>query len=519
MVIAHSNRLTKPPDHPITYDRKTFLGVIEEMAAKLKLYFELWPTDEFMKRKGGKLRKRYDDTAVDILENGYEPKKHSRISMFLKVEDYGDEGSIFKPAGGKHKCKDPRMISNRDTRFNLGYQKFTTAIERAMYHCFPQIMKGRNAFERGYNFRKLVLRSSGYYLKTDFGRFDCTQRPEVLFDLECGLMQHLLSPADYELFFSYWVHKLYKVGRYPNGLEFKLLGCRGSGDMDTGVFNTLLNYATAVYFLRKNGFDEGSFIVDGDDGVIWIPSKQFTPTWHEFGLNIDIELVSDYHDVTFCSSHFMQINKAGEFMQVQNIPKIIQKIGTLKNTQFEHCAGDYYYSLGYMYNKMYPEFPVFKQLSAFLMGLSRRSRRFQPDFFRTANPHYLDYMAGLDTITVDSDFILSEYYLCYPELGPSSIEHLMNYLATAKVHLPPENDKRYRVSGRAATYLPDHLYRTVEKIIDNAMVNSPPPSKLMEAVITFLTTDKSKDQNGNWNRVWLDQGMKYRDANGTPVKF
>lgn len=461
-----------------------FRDIINEMSAKLLLHYHPEDLKTRLNKNKGKLRSRYENAAMEVYEDGFHAVRDSAIGMFIKVEDYKSLACILNNVGLPTEAKDPRMIAGRNPKFNLGYGRFTTALEHAMVAAFPQIMKGRNALQRGQAFQKLVLSTSGHYLKTDFSRFDSTQHIHLLRTFELGIMRGILPYEEFELFKQYWILKMIKRGTYSHGLKFKLFGCRGSGDMDTGLFNTLINYATAVFFLRSNGFDETKFIVDGDDGVIWVPTKNYVPTWHLFGLDITAEVVSDYHDVTFCSSHFMQINRSGQFMQVTNFLSVCQKIDVLKNKQFAHCAGEYFYSLGYMYSKMYPDFPGYSQLARYLMTLTNRKQYFEPDMIRANNPHHLDYMLDTNTtLDVDYEFLLSEYYLCY-DIGSSELAYLIQHLSTANTKLPPCHDKRYRVRNRVTERLSDQVIEYVEKSIDHAILNYSPTIK--EYCILFL---------------------------------
>lgn len=467
------NRILAKPKNKFDPNMRTdklALDIISEMAAKLKPHYKLNTLQEFLDSKKGKLRTNYEKHVREIAESGIVPSRACKVGIFNKVEDYGDESL----------SKDPRPIANRDTKFSLGYQRFTVGLEHAMQF-LPSIMKGRDARQRGIAFQQRILSLGGKYLKTDFSRFDSTQHFELLRMVECGIMQHILSPEDYLEFESYWYFKMWKHGETKNGFKYELFGCRGSGDMDTGLFNTLLNHFLCTYFCRTNGFEE-KFIVDGDDGVIWVPNSDFTNTFDQFGVQIDIQICADYHDVDFCSSKFLQINKKGDFMQVQNLPRVLGKIGTLKSKQFNHCAGEYYYSLGYMYSKIYPDFPIFRELSKFLMRITQRERKaFSPSLL-AQNPHHLTYMLN-SPIDIDHDFLLTEYMLSFG-LGPAQLDQMATTLLTAKVLLPDCMDRRFRTNGRAVDRVPHHIVISVEMELRTAFSDyrTKLPKRLFELV-------------------------------------
>jgi len=453
-------------DGEVTYDTKIVASILDDLAAKVKPFYQLGDLPSFITEKKGRVRGRLEDAVAAILEKGVNPELASvsekgvritdggdfNISMFLKTEIYDEE------------MKDPRMIAGRNPKFNVGYAKFMTPLELAC-HNVPQIMGGLNMSQRGSAFQTLLF--GGMFLEADFSRFDSTQNHKLLYDIECGLMRRLLSDKDYDLFFDYWLVKMKKYGQFPSGAKFSLYGCRGSGDMDTKVMNTIINYVAVKYFLIKNGFPEDKFIVDGDDGVISVPRATFTNTFPEFGLIIDVKLSTDYHDVSFCSSHFMKVNGSGDMMQVQNFLRTYNNIGVLKSKTFSHCVGEYYYNLGYMYKILYPNCPGFHELSKFLMGITKRVTCFKPALLRELNPYYSELLQG-KSHRVEPATIFTEMMQCY-NISAGELTYMMDALSELKLCLPPSMDKRYRCVRPPTRKHSIEQYRTAEMLVDNAV--------------------------------------------------
>jgi hypothetical protein len=344
----------------------------------------------------------------------------------------------------------------------------------------PGIMKGKNAYQRGAYFKNHMRRFK-YILKTDFERFDATQGVNLLYCIEVGLAARLLSPEEFQLFFPTWLIKIRKMGKYPSGLMFHFVGCRGSGDMDTGLFNTLINYISQLYFLRCNGLD-GTPMADGDDGGLNIDTLDFVDTFKEFGLCIDIEPVTDYHDFRFCSSAFVEYNRAGDMVQVQDVHKLLNNIGIVKSKKFYHCVGEYYYSLGFMYSKVYAGFPLFTELADMLMRISER-KFIHRELLETLNP---TFSVNLDTVApeVDSDYLKTELMMAFG-LGGATFDGLCETLRNMKVQLPRHMDKRYRVSSDKTNRLSSEQLRAVEQMLLDSVRRAAVPTKLQ--LFTYLT--------------------------------
>jgi hypothetical protein len=357
----------------------------------------------------------------------------------------------------------------RDPKFNLIYGLYTTALEKALIHV-PQVMKGKTLIERGEYFADNIY--GEHYTEWDMSKFEASQRRNLLEHVELSVWLYLLdNDPDLKIIYNLWKAKMIKKGYYPTGLKFFFMYCRGSGDQDTGLFNTILNWIAARYFEVVNGLPEGKFIVDGDDGVAARPKsrKNLVNTFKEFGFTAKLELKEDYHDVDFCSSKFIMYRKDLKFIQMNNIVKTLNNLGFFKHKEFEHCIGDYYYSLGFMYKTLYPGFPIFSELSEFLMSITNRSKSYVKteilgrvnagnlgNFYKCNEKPYL--------IDVDKSFVMSEYY-CSFGLGPKNIEDILTYLNTKKIHLPDTSDKLLRKQGSNKFVNSEFEYDICEQIL------------------------------------------------------
>jgi hypothetical protein len=456
-VIGLHNRYLKDSPSKLTFNLKLFNSIVDELIDKLRPNFGgKMDLKEFMAEKKGKLRARYDAAVHKVTTQGFDITKDSDIKAFLKHEIYSDA------------TKAPRFIMGRNPIFNLIYGLYTTPLEHAM-SALPQVAKGKNFRQRGDIFFDLVF--GWKYIENDFSKFESTQTAELLKFLEMrvwrGLMNHVSGEEIYKLFFA----KMSKCGYTQLGAQFKIWGCRGSGDMDTGLFNTLLNWVACRYFEIINGLGHGNFIVDGDDSVIQNKTNKskFINTFAFFCLEAKLIPKDDYHDVDFCSSRFLQY-KPGKFIQVQDIHKIMANVPVLKTKAFEHCVGEYFYSLGYMYSKMYHKLPFFSSFAEFLMRQNLQANKkhhyFKPEIIQTEKYGKMDMM---------DDAFECDYHIFYTELcmafsvSPTKLESIISYLQTTKMSVPADHDKKFRKSGYNPHQHTEGDYDTVQKIMEMSM--------------------------------------------------
>jgi len=459
--IGLHNRYLKASSNEVTYDSNIVEGIIDELAAKMKPnYSGPMSLGEFMAGKKGKLGMRYKNAVLDVKKNGFDPIKHSKITAFVKNEIYAEK-------------KPPRMIMGRDPRYNLIYGLFTTALEHAMTQ-IPEFSKGKNFVERGKQFAKLLF--GQWYLEGDFSKYEGTQREELLTMIELGLARRLMNDADYILFEKLFYVKMIKDGHTLNGLKFRFNWCRGSGDMDTGLGNSLICWVACKYFCIINKIPH-RFIVDGDDNTIGIPKgmNTYTETFKLFGLDAKLIIKKDYHDVDYCSGKFIQY-KAGEFLYVQNVRKIMQNIRFFRKKTFAHARGDYYYSLGLMYKILYSNFPLYQNIANALMRIGGTRKNFKIEVLDSLNKHYRDHMKGMDAISVDESHISNiklEIAMCFG-MSVGEINYYSKFYDSLNLSLPKEQNKILRSAKDNIKHeMSDFTttYKVVEQTLRGTMSN------------------------------------------------
>jgi len=452
--VALRNRYLLETEFGLSYNYEMVDGILDDLASKLipNLHPPITVND-FMESKKGSIRNRYDKSVLQILNDGF--KTMAPITAFVKLEKYNETEE--KDITGTI----PRLILGRDPAFNVAYARYTIPLEEAFLK-LPEVAKGRNLKQRGDQFREKVY--GDWYAEVDFSKFDSTQRVELLEHIELGIWKRVY-PEQYETIRDLFYIKNIKKGHTMNGCKFSFVGCRGTGDMDTGLFNTMVSWVTARYFeiINKTGYC--NFMADGDDHIIKIPvGKSCVNTYPLFGLDAKLVIKKDYHDVDFCSSRFVMINRKGEFYQVQNITKLFNNVSTVINKNYENSLGTYFQSLGYMYSTLYPNFPLLTSFSGFLKSIGTPRYVSYEILEKISYGQANAFKMGPVSLDVDYDFVTSELYMCFG-ITPHEMDHQIHYFNTTRVDLEQHEDKAQNRYGKRLYHLTRHDYDVCETML------------------------------------------------------
>lgn len=351
------NRYLKDDDSPPLYDQSLVERILDEFVTLLRPHLGEFPTlSEFLSEKKGKLGNRYRKACKDVLEFGYDPYKHSRIGAFIKNELYSED-------------KTPRMIMGRDPRFNLLYGCFTSWLEHAMVK-LPEFAKGKNFDERGEQFIDLFGDVSVFdILEGDFSKYESTQKARLLMQVEIGIFRRLLTEM-LALFEKIFWTKMHKHGYTAHGLLFYFMFCRGSGDMDTGLFNSILSWVACRYFEIVNKTYTRKFEVDGDDnGIAWPKERpsDWIDTFKLLGFDSKIIRRKNRYEYNFCSGKFLEVDRCGNIKYIQDVRKLLMNNSIVRvRGMLKDKLGAYYYALGVMYQRLYHGSKLFFAYGEFL---------------------------------------------------------------------------------------------------------------------------------------------------------
>lgn len=229
--------------------------------------------------------------AAEYLKNNFLQPKHTTIKMFVKPDKYAvDEVHL----------KAPRAIQYRSPEFNLLIASYLKPIEEHIYNLPGRpIVKGLTNVERGQRiFDAWCAKKNPIAIMLDHSKFDSTVTKEHL-----ALLHRLYLKFNRSKLFKKLLKKQIKnTGYSRGGIKYKVIGTRMSGDFDTALGNSLLNYFT-LYSLFG---EEAEYVIDGDDSVLimersaWVKYKHRLDHFRKFGFTTKFETTTELEGVEFC---------------------------------------------------------------------------------------------------------------------------------------------------------------------------------------------------------------------------
>lgn len=148
-----------------------------------------------------------------------------------------------------------------------------------------------------------------------------------------------------------WKHATgVNFGFTNNGVRFKTWGTRMSGDMDTGLGNSLAMLGLIRSVVTISGITKHALSVNGDDSVLIIESKElgkfkaFMHLFKEFGFNMKLDVHYNLNDVEYCQSKILLTDYG--YVMSRNPYRVMSRIGWATQLYPKRRFGDYLYALG-----------------------------------------------------------------------------------------------------------------------------------------------------------------------------
>lgn len=207
--------------------------------------------------------------------------------------------------------KEDRGIQFRSTTYNAALVRHLLNVEHAVYAALknkdgtPVILKGYSPLERG-----MIIAAGSKRFKNpqfacvDHSRFDAhvnlwlLRKEHQAYLRMRGYSKELAQLLSWQM--ESW-------GFSHGGIVYRIKGKRCSGDLNTALGNSMLNWAMLAAYLEVNHID-GNIYLDGDDSVI-ICEAQDLPDIKEFMLNFGmestVEIVNDLEQAEFCQSRIV----------------------------------------------------------------------------------------------------------------------------------------------------------------------------------------------------------------------
>lgn len=251
----------------------------------------------------GSKRRAYYGAMLELIKGGWH-RKDARVSMFVKPDRY---------SSGDIKEKAPRAIQFRSMKYNLMVASYLKPFEHWFYQqklgCRHRVVaKGLNPYERAQLYAdKINEFHNPVFIECDHSKFDSTIRVEHLRTIH--RLYKRAFPHDSQL--RQLLHlQLYNKGYTKHGIKYKVAGTRMSGDFDTGLGNSFINYITIESVLRVSGVRKFEIILDGDDSIIIIEDgdkdKMRYDHFKNLGFETKIKVKNDPRQVDFCQCRYIR---------------------------------------------------------------------------------------------------------------------------------------------------------------------------------------------------------------------
>lgn len=228
-------------------------------------------------------------------------KSWAVINMFVKPDKYPTDACYDKA---------PRAIQFRRPMFNLIVARYLQPIEHWFYsqqspNGFRFSAKGLNNVDRAILLRDIAdTYQNPCFLLLDHSCFDSSITVEHL--KSCHKFYSKLNRSA----------RLQKVlrcqlrnhGFSKHGIEYVVEGTRMSGDYDTALGNTYVNYCVLRSWLKLNDV-RGDIILDGDDSIVVIEARnKHRLDFEHFskcGFTTKLEVVYSLNEVEFCQAKYL----------------------------------------------------------------------------------------------------------------------------------------------------------------------------------------------------------------------
>lgn len=278
---------------------RTARRILDALAADIGVCRKT-PIKQILKGKTSRAKSRFLGGVELIKRTGYK-KAYSRLTCMQKLELH-DVSKLVE--------KEDRAIQFRTTAYNSVLTRYLWQIEhrafnQTKHNGFRWSAKGLTKSRRA---TLLLKMASTYddpiYVCADHSRFDAHVNKHLL------KLEHRLYKRCYgynQELCDLLSGQMNNRGTTRGGIEYSCLGKRMSGDCNTALGNSVLNYAMLAAWLEDSGV-VGNILLDGDDSIIVIDRcdlgalPDIATYMLNFGMVTEAEVVDDVRQAEFCQS-------------------------------------------------------------------------------------------------------------------------------------------------------------------------------------------------------------------------
>jgi len=371
-----------PPPTPTLGVWKRLDSVVSRLADPLRGAVRM-TMESFIDQCPDRNRKRYQQAKAEYIREGIS-NTDARVGTFVKYEKI-DFGSKPDPA--------PRVIQPRSFKYNLRLGTFTRVVEKDLYtgldHLLEvelsgekSVIKGMSVLEAGSCLRDKweAFGPHAVGVEIDASRFDQHISRDAL-KWEHSIYRRIFAD-DPELV---WLlsRQLRNDGRLYCGdtrVSYTTDGCRMSGDMNTGLGNTLIMCCLLYLYCKEHGL-VAKLANNGDDAVLFLDGRHLNklknlPAWFlTFGFTLKVERPKTvFEELEFCQCHPVQTEVGWKMVRdLRALSKDLLCLGC----KTEKEALQWMRDVGSCGLSIYSDVPIFSAFyKAFQQnGLERRGRQ------------------------------------------------------------------------------------------------------------------------------------------------
>lgn len=253
-------------------------------------------------------KRRVAQRGFELLDDRGYGKWATRVSAFIKFEP--GEYDFNEPP----ETKAPRLIQHRHPAYCYTLAQYLRPLEHYIFGRFrghrtsrPWTTKGMNSWQIGQRISKMDRWAKTAFIELDHSRFDSCLRAEL------RIMEHKYYNMFYNdpLLRDLLREQINNVGLTHGGVSYKVRGTMMSGEYNTSLGDSIINYAV----LRLFAGDEADIVVNGDDSVVAVPTHRLASlNWDIFkqvGFTTKYDVKFDIRDVSYCQCHPIRVERNG----------------------------------------------------------------------------------------------------------------------------------------------------------------------------------------------------------------
>lgn len=253
---------------------------------------------------------------------GYGPWA-TRVSAFVKFESA--QYDMQEPP----ETKAPRLVQHRSDAYCYTLAQYLKPLEhyifgrrRGIRVSRPWITKGMNSWQIAERIASMDRWVDTCFVELDHSRYDSCLRTEL------RRMEHRFYTTFYKG--DGWFRELLKAqihnsGRTRNGIAYEVEGTMMSGEYNTSLGDSVINYAMLRYVFGN----EADIIVNGDDSVVALPSRLLKRIdfgiFAALGFKTKVDFKYDVRDVTYCQCKPIRVGPGLRWRMVRDPSRVMSR--------------------------------------------------------------------------------------------------------------------------------------------------------------------------------------------------